>query len=405
MPVFAYQVRNKEGKRVKGVIEAVSEKTAADHLLREGYLITTIKPARFSVLSNDFTLGLSHISSDDLTMLYFQLGNMVEAGVTLLSGLEAVESQIDNQSLKKIVQNLIIRIQGGASFSEAMSHHAKTFPLLYRSMIRVGETSGHLAETLRHVGELNEARAELEHQVRSALAYPMVLIVASIAVVIFMMVWIVPTFTTIFNKAGIPLPLPTRLIFGLSVWVRKNPLLLAGILIGGNLGFLSLMRLPPVKYHWDRFWLSFAAVGLLLKRIEVARWSRSVALMLSSGVPILQTLEIAQDLTQNLVFKEALANAYVAVQGGGKLADTLQKSQVFPNDVVQMVSTGENSGTLDKMLYKIANFYDQLIARTLKKVTAMIEPISILLMGSVVAFIMLSVLLPIFDMIKLFNPH
>jgi len=405
MPTYAYQVRDKEGRKVRGKIEAPSEKMVVDRLLEEGFLITQVKPASRLVLSSDLLSMGAKISSDDFTMFYFQLGNMVEAGIPLLTALQAVVSQIDNGTLKKIVQSLISKVENGASFSEAMSHHAKIFPLLYRSMVRVGETSGTLAETLRHVGELNEARAELEHQVRSALAYPVVLIVASIAVVILMMVWIVPTFTTIFSKAGIPLPLPTRLIVGFSVWVKAKPWLLAGILVGGSIGGRSLMRLPSVKYQWDRFWLSVPTVGLLIRRIEVARWSRSAGLMLSSGVPILQTLEIAQNLTQNLVFKEVLANAYVGIQGGEKLADNLQKGGAFPNDVVQMVSTGENSGTLDKMLYKVANFYDQLITRTLTKVTAMIEPISILFMGGVIGFIMLSILLPIFDMIKIFSAH
>ena len=405
MPTYAYQVRDKEGRKVRGKIEAPSEKNVVDRLLEEGFLITQVKPANRLALSGDLLSMGAKISSDDFTMFYFQLGNMVEAGIPLLTALQTVVNQIANVTLKKVVQNLISKVENGASFSEAMGHHTKMFPLLYRSMIRVGETSGTLAETLRHVGELNEARAELQHQVRSALAYPMVLIVASIAVVILMMVWIVPTFTTIFNKAGIPLPLPTRLIFGFSVWVKANPWVLAGILAGGIIGGRSLIHLPSVKYQWDRFWLSVPAVGLLMRRIEVARWSRSVALMLSSGVPILQALEIAQNLTQNLVFREVLANAYTDIQRGGKLADTLQKGGAFPNDVVQMVSAGENSGTLDKMLYKVANFYDQLIARTLKKVTAMIEPISILFMGGIVAFIMLSILLPIFDMIKIFSAH
>ena len=405
MPAFAYQVRDKDGKKIRGVIEAASEKTVVDRLLQEGYLITTIKPAHFLALASDFVITASLISSDDLTMFYFQLGNMLEAGVTLLAALQTLSDQVSNRGLRKIVQNLIVRIESGASFSEAMGFYPKTFPLLYRSIIRVGETSGNLAESLRHVAELNEARSELHHQVRSALTYPLVLIAASIAVVMFMMVWIVPTFSMIFDKAGVPLPLPTRLIVTFSLWVKAKPLFLAGLVLAVGVVFKLSMRLATVKYSWDRFWLSFPAVGDLIRRIEVAHWSRSVGLMLSSGVPILQTLEVTQSLTQNSLFQKALGEAYVAVQGGEKLADTLQKSGVFPADVTQMISTGENSGTLDKMLYKIANFYDQLIVRTLKKVTSMIEPIAVLFMGGVVAFIMLSILLPIFGMIKIFGSH
>ena len=405
MPAYAYQVRDRNGKKLKGVMEAVSQRTAADNLLQQGYLIAAIKPNRPFTLSGDFFSLSKRVSSDDLTMFYFQLGNLVEAGVPLLSALQSVTKQGECESFRKIVQDLSSRVEGGMSFSEALGCHERTFPILYRSMIRVGETSGNLAETLRYVSELNEASDELRYQVRSALAYPIVLMTASIAVVIFMVVWIIPTFTMIFEKAGIPLPLPTRIVYGVSLWLKSNPWLAvifsAVLVIGSRL----LVRLQVVKYFCDRFWLSVPSLGFLIQRIEVARWSRSVALMLSSGVPILQALEIAQGLTNNLLFRDVLANASTNVQAGGKLADSLMKSALFPADAIQMVETGENSGMLDKMLYKVANFYDQLIRRTLKKVTAMIEPIFILFMGGIIAFIMLSILLPIFDMIKIFNPH
>ncbi len=402
MPTFAYQVRDKEGKKIKGTIEGLSEKGVADRLTNSGYLITKISLSQNSVLLGGFS---SRISPDDMTMFYFQLANIVEAGIPLVKALETVSDQLHHGTLQKIIQNLASRLTGGESLSEAMSRHEKTFPFLYRSMIRVGETSGSLSETLRHVAQLNEASSELRHQVRSALAYPMVLIVASIAVVIFMMVWIVPSFTEIFNRAGIVLPLPTRLVYGLSMWIKHQPYLLVAMLFVSTVGVRFALRVRPIKYQWDRFWLSMPAIGPLICRVEVSHWSRNVTLMISSGVPILQTLEISKDLTQNFVFQEALEKLYVHVQGGGKLADMLQKSKVFPADVVQMVSTGENSGTLDKMLLKVSEFYDQLIARTLKKVTSLIEPIFIVIIGGIVALIMLAILLPIFDMIKIFSPH
>ncbi len=400
MTTFAYQVRDKDGKRVRGLIEAVSEKIAADRLSEQGYLINRIVTKKN--LSLPFLLS-RRIPADDLTMFYFQLGNLLESGVPLLTALQNMLGQIEHQKLNQVVQRLIVRIQNGASMSEAMDEEPNIFLLLYRSIIRVGETSGHLSQNVKYIAELNEARSELNHQVASSLAYPIVLIVASFAVVTFMIVWIIPTFTAIFTKAGIPLPLPTRILYHLSQFVKTHPLLLIVSATSLIAGFKSLMHIRSFKYQWDRFVISLPYVGLLIKRIEIARWTRSLALMLSSGVPVLKALEISKLLTQNLIFKENYADAYTSVQGGGKLADTLRKNGVFPNDVIQMISTGENSGTLDKMLYKICNFYDQLIARSLKKMTSMIEPVFILLMGGIVGFIMLSILLPIFDMIKLVN--
>ncbi len=404
MPAFAYQVRNKQGKKLKGVMEADSEKGIADHLTENGYLITKITLVQKVNFLRDQLSFSGRIPADDMTMFYFQLANMVEVGIPVVKALGTASDQLQNRSLQKIIQDLASRITGGESLSEAMAHHDRIFPFLYRSMIRVGETSGSLAEILRHVAELNEASDELRHQVRSALAYPIVLIFASIAVIIFMMVWIVPSFTVIFEKAGVPLPLPTRMVYSVSMFVKHQPYLLLGITAVLVIGSRFLIRIPRVKYRWDSFLLSIPSFGLLLRRVEVARWSRNMTLMISSGLPISQTLEIATGLTENLVFQEALQATYVHVQGGGKLADILQRSQVFPADVVQMVSTGESSGTLDKMLLKIAQFYDQLISRTIKKLTGMIEPVFILLMGFIVGIIMLSILLPIFDMLKIFSP-
>ena len=398
MAAFAYQVRDKSGKKITGVVEATSEKGAAERLAQQGYLITMIKPAQSFVFGIDQFIFGSGTPSDDLTMFYFQLANLVDAGIPLVASLETVEDQVTNRVLRKIVGHVILRIRGGSSLSEALAAHERTFPFLYQSMIRVGETSGKLADTLRHIAELNEARDELRYQVRSALAYPIVLVIASIAVVTFMMVWIVPTFTAIFNKAGLPLPLPTRLVYGLSLWMKSNPLLLVALLVGGPIAFHFIMRFRRAKYFWDRFCLSIPVVGLLIRRVEVAHWSRSLALMLSSGVPVLQTLEISKGLIQNLLFQEILADTYTAVQGGGKLADTLQKKSIFPSDVVQLVATGENSGTLDKMLFKVAEFYDEQVDTAVEGLTKLIEPLIIGFLGIVVGFIVIALFMPILNL-------
>lgn len=402
MPTFTYQVRDEKGKKLKGELEAASEKALADRLMHEGYLVTSVKPGRRTKVPGPigFLLG-PRISMADLSMFYFQLGNMLEAGIPLLAALRAVTDQIDKRLLRRTIQDLGDLVERGETFSKALGHHPRAFPTVYRTMVEVGETSGNLDKVLRYVAELNERREELTHQVRSALAYPMVLMVASLAVVIFMMVWIVPAFTMIFTKAGIPLPLPTRLIYGLSLWMKSNFGWFLTGLAAGAVGLRFLLQTNVFKYYWDRFWLSLAVVGPLIIRVEISRWSRSVALMLSSGVPILKTLEVTRNLTENRLFQIALKEASNSVQKGETLAEYLKKGRLFPAAVVQMVSTGEHSGTLDKMLYKVANFYDQLVQRSFKKLTAVIEPIFILFMGGVVGFIMLSVLLPIFDMLEL----
>ncbi|OGX04623.1 MAG: hypothetical protein A3G87_08270 [Omnitrophica bacterium RIFCSPLOWO2_12_FULL_50_11] len=403
MPTFAYQVRDQEGKKRTGKLEGVSEKAVADRLMSEGYLVTSVRPAvAFKGIGRAEFFG-KRISIADLSMFYFQLGNMLDAGVALLSALRTAADQADNRSLRRTSRDLANRVEGGESLSDALGAHPKIFTAVYRTMIQVGETSGNLGEVLRYVAELSERREELSHQVRSALAYPVVLMFASIGVLIFMIVWLIPALTTVFAKAGVPLPLPTRMAFGLSLWVKSNWALLLIALAAAATGLRFGLRITACKYQWDRFWLSVPVIGILVKRVEVSRWSRSVALMLSSGVPILKTLELARHLTRNEWLRASLANVYRFVQEGEALAETLTKGAVFPPDVVQLVATGEQSGQLDQMLFKAANFYDKLVERSFKRFTSVLEPFFILLMGVIVGFIMVSVLLPIFDMLKFFG--
>ena len=403
MPTFTYQVRDEKGKKVTGELEATSEKALADRLSRDGYLVTSIKTARPFFWAPILGEWGERVPMSEMTMFYFQLGNMVGAGVALLQSLRSAHRQIEHRTLKRAVADLADRVERGERLSEAMTRHAKLFPLLYRTMIEVGESSGNLDEVLRHVAELNEHREELIHQVRSALAYPVVLLLASIGVMTFMVLWLVPSFTVLFERSGIPLPLPTRILYGLSIWVKSHLIWLFGGSAALGLGWNFAFRFEAVKGSWDRFWLSVPVAGLLLRRIEIARWSRSFALMVSSGVPILRTLEVTRNVPQTRPFQAVLERAVERVQQGDQLAETLSWRGVFSDDVIQMVSTGENSGTLDKMLYKVAGFYDQLIQRNFKQLTSVIEPIFILFMGFIVGFIMISLLLPIFDMVKVFS--
>ncbi len=406
MPTFVYRVRNEKGEKIKGSVDAPSEKVLADRLQREGFLISSIEPVRRLNLNQIKLPGLywQGVAADDLTMLYFQLGNMLEAGVTLLTVLGTLSGQTENKNLRRAIASLMTKIEGGDSLSSAMTANAALFPQLYRSMVRVGETSGNLGKVLRFVAELNEAKENLRHQIQSALAYPCVLTVASISVVTFMVVWIVPSFVEIFGKSGIPLPLPTRVVYGASLFVKSNVWAIVVVLALSIVGIRYVLRPPPVKFRWDQFWLRVPVVGLLIRRIEVTRWSQSVSMMLSSGVPILEALEVAQGLAHNAVILDAMKKAGKRVEGGERLSGSLEKTKAFPPDVIQMILSGESSGTLDGMLNKVSAFYGDLIGRSLKKLTAMIEPLFILLMGGVIGFIMVSVLLPIFDMIKIFSP-
>ncbi len=404
MTQFVYQARNRKGKKVKGVVDASTENAAADLLEEKGLLVSSVHTKQTIDLLREVDFGWSQVAEDDLTLFYLQLGNMLEAGVALLTALEAMKEQIENKRFRKVLEQVARNVNDGESFSNALSHFNTIFPDLYQSMIQVGETSGNLGATLRNVSDLHESRLELKRSVQSALAYPALLMAASIGVIVFMMVWIIPAFTEIFSKSGIPLPLPTRLVYQGSLFAKAQGFwiltVLVVILFAGNL----VLRIQSVRQNVHKKILSLPIVGLLIKRIEVARWSRSLALMISSGVPILKGLALSEKLIRNTHLKAALNLISTDVQSGEQLSVSVKSKNIFPADVVQMISTGESSGTLDQMLLKTADFYNQLIKRSLKKLTGAIEPFFILLMGVIVGFIMLSVLLPIFDMIKVVGP-
>lgn len=402
MAQFIYKARDKSGKKVTGTTEALSEKTAADRLVALGYLPTEIKKKSLSGSSAQ-GFSKSKIHPDDLTMFYLQLSNMIDAGVPLLSAIQNMENQIEAPALKQIVKDISRKIEGGESFSSSLKYHKETFSSIDRSMIEVGESSGNIAQIFQHMADLTESKANLEHEIRSALAYPIVLMIASVAVVIFMMVWVIPSFQMIFERAGVPLPLPTRIIYSLGMFIRHHYILVVFAVIALVALLRILLRVPSIKYWWDSTIIRIPMLGHLLIRIEVTRWARNVGIMVGSGIPILDALSISCGLTQNVLFQEIYQLAVNNVQSGNRIAESLAFKKVFPNDVIQMISTGEQSGNLDKMLGKVAVFYDVLVKRSLKKLTSMIEPIFILILGGIIGFIMLSILLPIFDMIKLFN--
>jgi len=337
-------------------------------------------------------------------MFYFQLGNLVEAGVPLLSALTTLADQSESRRMRRVIRNMSSRIESGESLSEAMRRHEPLFRDLVLSMVQVGEASGSLGEVLRHVSEMEEARLVLSEKIKESLAYPAVLMVSSLAVVLLMVMWIVPAFAAVFQKSAIPLPLPTQLLYDFGSWLKALEWRLLVIIIGMLAVFWLLLLAGWFRYRWDLFWISVPGIGHLIQRIEMARWSRATSLMLASGVPILRAIEISRNVVQNEVIRKSLRNVHTAVQAGGKVADILGKHAHIPRDVVQMVSTGESSGTLDVMLAKMAVFYEQLVAKSLSRLVKMIEPSLVLLMGGVVGLIMLSIFLPIFDMIRIFSP-
>ena len=344
---------------------------------------------------------MRRINPQDLIVFNFQLANLLESGITLLISLRAIEAQTANKRLKNVLGELWRAVESGSSFSESLSRHPKVFSKLFVNMVKAGEESGKLNDVLKKFAAFSEAREELSQKIKGALFYPIILFIASIIVIVFIVTFIMPKFADLFLSAGLKLPLVTQILFSFGVIIKRFWYLI--ILGFGILSWLAVQytQTKSGKFHFDRLTLKIPVIGDLARKIYVSRLSRTLAVLLSSGVPVLRSLDITKEVIGNQVMAQVMANLKASVEQGERLSAPLKVSGEFPLDAVQMISAGEESGNLDGMLNKIADFYDTAVSYSLKKLTALIEPLLLAVMGAVVALIMASVLIPIFDMVKI----
>ena len=402
MALYKYTARDASGKRMTGTQESPDQDTLLDRLSSRGYIVTKIEPTTESSLSKPVG-GMSFggkIKEEQFIFFNLQLSNMIEAGLTLLTCLENIISQVKSKKLREVLRGVANSIEGGKSFSESASQYPKVFNELFTTLVMVGESSGTLEVILNRYAKLLEDQFELKKKVKSAMMYPIILIIVSILIVSLMVTMVVPNFVKIFVKSGVPLPLPTRFLYGLSQIVRQYWLMIAVICILLFIVVTFIKKTPWGKRWFNAMSLRMPLFGSLNQKVIMSRWARTLGTLIGGGVPIMQALIISKRVAQNAVIEAGLDRASQAVEKGARLGDTLKEDKEFPVEVVQMINVGEESGTLDKMLIKMADFYDKLIGYQVKRLSEMIEPTFLIFVGGIVGFIMLSMLLPIFDMIK-----
>lgn len=400
MPTFAYQARDEQGRLVKGVLEAESRESLAERLRKMGYLVTRMEE-RISGLQGRWEMRFGKaVPQEPLLLASIQLANMVGAGVPLIASLDAVASQATNRSLREALGAVTRKVEGGATFSQALSHHPDVFPRLMVSLAATGEASGHLDTVLTRFAGFLEKDLALTQAVKGALLYPSLLLAAATFLILFVVAFVVPQFAGLFAKAGIPLPLPTQLLRGIGETIRTRWWIVlmggGGICLGGGLAY----RRAPVRLRMDRFLLKVPVLGLALHQTVVARFARTLATLVASGIPIVGALETAQEVAENQVIVQELKRVRASVEQGERMAATLSVGKVFQPDAIQMIRVGEESGRLDAMLERIADYYELRVNYRLKQMTTLLEPMLLVAMGGVVAFIMASLLLPMFDMVK-----
>lgn len=400
MATYLYRARDEKGKLIRGTMDAASQDELTAKLHKMGCLATAVNEFKPGIRIKGLTERWRPIRQQDLVVFYFQLANLIEAGLSLLTALKAIEAQIENRKLRDVLGDVQRNIQAGSSFSRSLDYHPRIFTKLFVSMVKSGEESGRLDKVLRRYATFSEAQMELREKIRGALFYPAILFIASILVILFIVTYIIPQFVDLFMKAGIKLPLATRILHTVGLSIKSYwYIIIAGLAV--LFWALGKYRLTEKgRFQFDRLLLKLPFLGVLARKIYISRFSRTLATLLSAGVPILVSLDITKEVVGNAVIADEIAKVRQSVERGEKIADSMKISGEFPSDAVQMIAVGEEGGGLDEMFNKIADLYDMTIGYTIKKLTAVIEPLFLTVMAAIIALIMASILIPIFDMVK-----
>jgi type IV pilus assembly protein PilC len=399
---YAYKVRDREGKMAAGSMEAENEEAVVSRLRQLGYAPISIEAEKGAGLKTEVRLpGSGRVKLKDLAVFSRQFATMINSGLSLLRALTILGEQTSNRRLGEVIVQVRAEVEKGTSLSAALAKHPKVFNRLYVSMVRAGEIGGFLDQVLVKVAETFEKEVALRGKIRSAMTYPVVVFIMVIGIVSAMLLFIVPTFETLYESLGGTLPLPTRILMGASNMLRR--FFLVVVLLAGALVFLfrKWKATQKGRYQWDRFKLKVKVFGPLFHKSALSRFSRTLATLIRSGVPILQALEIVAETVNNAVISRAVRDVQDSVREGESLATPLSKHATFPAMVVQMMAVGEETGALDTMLSKVADFYDQEVEAAVASLTSMIEPILIAVMGAAVGGMVVALYLPLFNIINL----
>ncbi len=406
MPVYEYVVLDQKGKPRRGILDAEGPAAAKRRLRSKGLypveIRETKRQAREKVkrggLFDKFFWGISGAELNSVTRL---LSTLLGAGLPLDTALATIIGQVKTPSFKRILAQIKDSVTEGNSLAFALGQHPKVFSSLYVNMVRSGEVSGTLDLVLARLAEFGEHQQALKNKIRAALAYPIFMTVVGVFVLIFLMSFVVPNITKIFHQIHKALPLPTVILIGVSNLMGNYWWVLGFTLVGLVVAFIFIKERPKAKEYIDLYKLKMPVLGTVYTKLMLSRFARTLGNLLMAGIPIITGLQIASNVVQNIHIRRALDETANGVEGGKSLADGLSKSELFPGILVQMVGVGEQSGQLEEMLLKAAETYEKEIDAKISGLTSVLEPTLILIMGAIVGFIVVSILLPIFEMNQL----
>jgi type II secretory pathway component PulF len=405
MPIFKYRVRDKLGNPVVGTIDAPNIQTAGDQLYAFGYLPISIKGVEenVSLSLSDVLRQFQKVKLEEIIVFSQQLSTLYKAGLPLLSGLESITQQVKNQKFRGILDEIRKQIEGGSTLHGAMSKYPEVFSQVYVNMIRAGETSGMLGESLDRFITLSDRELRTRQRVKEATRYPKIVILSLASAFVILVAFVIPRFAQVFTQFKTTLPLPTRVMIGINNIFQSYWYLVILIVFGIPIFFSRYLKTEKGRSFWDKLKMRIPVFGPLFLKIALSRFAYTFAMLNRSGIPILQTLEISSTTINNVTLSQAIEEIIRNVKEGRGLADSMKETGMFTPLIIQMVSVGESSGTIDSMLMRITEYYDIEVDNTIKKISTYVEPLLTLFLGVAVLLMALAVFLPWWNMAQLFR--
>jgi type IV pilus assembly protein PilC len=397
MPVFTFSGKDASGQKISGERNAPNKQALGQQLRRE-----RITPGAIREKGKEFsmpTFGSGKVKVKDIAIFFRQFSVMIDAGLPLVQCLEILAANQESQSFQKTLTGVRTTVEGGATLADAMRQYPVVFDDLTTNMIEAGETGGILDVILQRLATYVEKAVRLKAAVKSALIYPVAVVSIATLIVGALLKWVVPIFSNLFVGLGVSLPLPTRIVMGLSAFVQGFWWVFIGGVVGMVFGLKQIRKHPRGRYYFDKALLKMPVIGSLLRKIAVGRFTRTLGTLITSGVPILEGLAITARTSGNAVLEEALMKVRKAIEEGRTIVDPLRECGVFPNMVTQMIGVGEATGAMDNMLQKIADFYEEEVDSATKNMLAMLEPAIIGVLGVTIGGIVISLYMPLFAMI------
>lgn len=407
---FAYKARDKQGNLHENIIISESEEAALKQLYEKGLWVVRIKKGKAgdkSLLDIELDGVLSKLTGvglKDIVVFCRQFAALVNSGIPIMRALNILSSQAENKSLADILRDVRNNVEQGISLSDAFNKHPKVFDRLFISMIKAGEAGGVLDEVLNRISAFMEYRARLSAKIKSAMAYPTVVTIFAVIIFFAMLTFILPRFSGIFARLGTDLPLYTQFLIEISEFLRSpSCIFLILALIAAVFGFIRIYATEKGKYFFDSLFLKIPVMGGLIQKVAIARFTRTFATLIKSGVPILTALEIVEDSAGNAVVVKTVKTIQEEIKQGGLIHSALESSPVFPPMVVSMISVGEETGELDMMLAKVADFYDTEVETGIEALTSMLEPVMMVVLGGMIGAVIVGMYLPMFKIFEALN--